>query len=67
LNSEFGIRNSGRAAERAVFNIVGHLMIQVGKAIGADNVEGGNSREARAESRRAGAVPETPDVQTFER
>jgi hypothetical protein len=38
-----------RAAERAIFNIVGSKSAHVGRLQRADNVEGGNSRERRSE------------------
>jgi len=38
-----------RAAERVIFNIVGRFSLHVGKISRANNVEGGNSREARPE------------------
>ena len=43
--------NESRAAERAIFNIVGPITLDVGWISRANNVEGGNSREARSESR----------------
>ena len=40
-----------RAAERAIFNIVGWIRLHVGRSPRAVNVEGGNSREANREKR----------------
>jgi len=64
-NSEFGIPqfianlcgNGPRAAERAIFNIVGFTTKHVGEILRANNVEGGNSREASAERQCAAEVP----------
>jgi hypothetical protein len=53
-NFEFSIAtfgNESRATERAIFKIVGPTSIPVGKATRANNVEGGDSREARSERR----------------
>ncbi len=43
--------NEPRAAERAIFNIVGSITLNAGWVSRANNVEGGNSREARSEKR----------------
>ncbi len=43
------LRYGPRAAERAIFNIVGPITFDVGSVSRANNVEGGNSREARSE------------------
>ena len=39
-----------RAAERAIFNIVGRIIVHVGGISRANNVQGGNSREASSET-----------------
>ena len=49
LGSAWG--NGPRAAERAIFNIVGLITVHFGTIFRANNVEGGNSREARRETR----------------
>ncbi len=46
--SAFG--NVPRAAERAIFNIVGRIVVHVGRISRANNVEGGNSREAPSDT-----------------
>ena len=45
--------NESPAAERAIFNSVGRIGLEVGRMSRAKNVAGGNSREARSDTCRA--------------
>ena len=49
LGKRIGIRSA--CGGGAIFNIVGLTKIDVGRMTRADNVEGGSSREGRAEGR----------------